>query len=111
MATTSKSTTTSKEPTVSDLNDQIEALKSDIAKLTSLVGEIGTSKAAELRDVAKQKAKELRSEGERYAQEAGQMAQDSAEAALDAVRKQPATAIALAVGIGFLVGLVTSSRR
>ncbi len=103
--------TASKEPTVADLTKQIDTLKSDISKLTSLVGELGTSKAAAARDAAREKAQELRSEGERYAKEAGQMAHDSAEAALDTVRRQPATAVALAVGIGFLVGLVTSSRR
>jgi len=75
------------------------------------VGEIGGNKAAAVCDAAKEKAQELRSEGERYALEAGQMATESAEAALDAVRKLPATAIALADGIGFLVGLVTANRR
>ncbi len=99
-----------KEPTLADLNVQIETLKSDIANLTTLMGDLGTRKAMDARDAAVQKANELRTEGERYAAEAGRMASDGAEAALDAVRKQPATAVGLAVAIGFLVGLVTSRR-
>ena len=100
-----------KEPTMADLTGQIDTLKSDIAKLTGLMGEYGSAKAASARDMARDKAKELRSEGERYAHEAGRMASDGAEAALDAVRRQPASAVALAVGIGFLLGLVSSNRR
>ncbi len=102
--------TRQKEPTVDDLSKQIDTLKSDIAKLTGLMSEFGTAKATEAREMARKKAQELRSEGERYAEEAGRMVHDNAEAALDAVRRQPATAVALSVGIGFLIGLVASRR-
>lgn len=101
----------SKEPTVDDLGKQIDTLKADIAKLTGLMSEFGSAKATEAREMARNKARELRSEGERYAEEAGRVVHENAEAALDAVRRQPATAIAMSVGIGFLIGLVASSRR
>jgi ElaB/YqjD/DUF883 family membrane-anchored ribosome-binding protein len=104
-------TSPAKEPTIADLTKQIDTLRTDIANLTSLMGEVGTAKAMAAKDAAVEKVTELRREGERYAQEAGKMAHDGAEVALDAVRRQPATAVAVAVGIGFLVGLVTSSRR
>ena len=95
-----------KEPTLEDVSAQIETLKADIAALTRTLGEVGKSQARHAADDLRDRADHLRDQGRRYAHQAG----EQADAALDTVRHQPVTAIAIAVGLGFLFGLAAGRR-
>lgn len=104
-------TKTTGEASVEELTAQIELLKKDISTLMRTAGDVGRSQAASAADTARARAGEIREGAEHYAELAGQRASEGAEAALETIRRQPASSVAIAVGIGFLIGLVTSSNR
>ncbi len=92
------------------LKAQIETLKADIASITEMLGDIGARRKDETMDAAKARYEQARSEGERLYGEARGRAEDAQDQALEAIRRQPATAIGLAVGLGFLFGFLTSRK-
>lgn len=106
MATDTKSA----EKHMEELSKQIEALKADVSSITSLLGEIGKdgrdATAARLRETAS----DLRDQGERQLRHAQAQAEDFGHQTADAIRQQPATAVGLAVGVGFILGFLTSRR-
>ena len=93
-----------------DLEKQIATLKGDIAKLTETVGTYGRAQGRELKSTAAATAELARAKG----QEAAAVAQEQATAAYhateDKVRENPAAAVGIAAGFGFLVGLIASRR-
>lgn len=94
---------TSKDVSIEDLANQIEVLKADISGLTSTIADYTKAKGAEASATAKTKAKEAVETGREKALEAQLHAEDF-------VRTQPATALGLAAGLGFLVGIFTARR-
>jgi ElaB/YqjD/DUF883 family membrane-anchored ribosome-binding protein len=92
-----------------ELQEQIETLKADIAAIG------GT-----LKDLVKSSVRQGRAKAERTAEQYMQQGQDQADAALESARaygealegqitKNPFTAVLVALGLGYLVGLM--SRR
>ncbi|QIE47330.1 DUF883 domain-containing protein [Pseudohalocynthiibacter aestuariivivens] len=106
----SKTTSSSGDTSVADLTDQIQTLKGDIAKITEILGEIGVEKRDQATAKLRETASEVRAQGERHLRDAQARAEDVGAQAADAVRQQPAAAIGIAVGVGFLIGLVTSRK-
>lgn len=68
-----------------DLADQIEAIRSDIQSLTSTVGRIANKQLGRAQDKAVEAAND----------------------AEEAIRRNPVSAVAVAVGLGFLFGVFT----
>jgi ElaB/YqjD/DUF883 family membrane-anchored ribosome-binding protein len=79
------------------------ALKDDIAALTGSMSDYSKTKARDATDQARSAAHDYAEAGKEKAVEA----QQSAEAF---IRTQPATALGIAAGVGFLVGLITARR-
>ncbi|MBD3665114.1 DUF883 family protein [Sulfitobacter aestuariivivens] len=104
-ATSSKANGTQSKNDVSidDLSAQIDVLKSDIATLTSTIGDLGKAKAEE----AATKAQNVAADIKESSYEAGLKAQDTA---IEYIQKQPTTALGMAAGLGFLVGMMTARR-
>jgi ElaB/YqjD/DUF883 family membrane-anchored ribosome-binding protein len=88
---------------VEDLAAQIDILKNDLSNLTQAISEYGIAKTDEVTHNAKVKAAQLQAAGRERATEAQDQAQEF-------VRTQPATAMGLAAGLGFLVGMITARR-
>ena len=104
MAKEATSTTTaSKEVSIDDLASPLATLKNDIAELTGAVTNFSKTRGRAAADQAKTTAQGLADTGRVKAAEA----QESAE---EFIRTQPATALGIAAGIGFLVGLVAARR-
>ncbi|MEW9918007.1 YqjD family protein [Marimonas sp. MJW-29] len=108
MASTAKSTAkngraTDTDISIEDLSAQIDILKADIASLTDALGTYTKAKGAEASEYAKTKARETARAGREKAVEAQLHAEDF-------VRNQPATALGIAAGVGFLVGMFTARR-
>ncbi|SIO13546.1 Membrane-anchored ribosome-binding protein, inhibits growth in stationary phase, ElaB/YqjD/DUF883 family [Rhodovulum sp. ES.010] len=93
-----------------DLARQIEALKDDVAGISKILTEMGGAQRDAALDRVQREAAEMRARGEAAATEARDRGVAAGNEALDAVRRQPATAVGLAVGLGFLVGLMTGRR-
>lgn len=106
-------TTTSNDnsdPSVSDLAKQIETLQKDLGDLTGLMKDMGKAQAVRLGEQAEEKAKALRARGEDAAHAARGHVEDMHAQANAYVREQPATALGIAAGFGFLVGFLMSRR-
>ena len=104
-----------KDVSVDDLAAQIETLKGDLSELTRTFSDFGSAKTEEAARAARDKAEELRDAGKAKASELHEAGRERAlEAQLQAedfMRRQPATALGIAAGVGFLVGMFASSRR
>ena len=72
-------------PAKDELADEIEAIRADIQNLTSTVGRIANDQLNRA--------------------QAGAM--ESAKEAEDAIRRNPLQAVAIAIGVGFLFGVLT----
>jgi ElaB/YqjD/DUF883 family membrane-anchored ribosome-binding protein len=72
-------------PAKDELADEIEAIRADIQNLTSTVGRIANDQLNRA--------------------QAGAM--ESAKEAEDAIRRNPLQAVAIAIGVGFLFGILT----
>lgn len=96
-------TTANKQVTVDELADQIAGLKKDIAALTDSLGSYGKSKSEEMRNNARTAADDLTEAGRAKALEAQLQAEEF-------LKTQPGTALGIAAGLGFLVGLITARR-
>ena len=93
-----------------DLAKQIAVLRQDIADLTSIVADYSKAQAGQVHAAAVGKAAELAKAGTQAAQSAKATAEVAYSDAEDAIRANPATAVGIAAGLGFVVGLLTSRR-
>lgn len=106
---------------VTDVTAQIDTIKQDIAALTALMTEVAQDKKDQAKTHAASKAAEFKAsatetvgQAQIRAKEAGDKLRSDAEAAYlkaeDTVRQQPAMAVGIAAGIGFLVGSMMARR-
>lgn len=102
--------TTKTEPNVQDLSAQIEALKTDISAISKTLADIGTARKDAAVDSVRTKASNLRAEGEKQLEAAQLTAEDYGAQAADAIRRQPAAAVGIAVAAGFVAGLLTGRK-
>ncbi|WP_299735802.1 DUF883 domain-containing protein [uncultured Roseobacter sp.] len=104
-----------------DVTAQIETIKEDIAALTALMSEVAhdkkdeaTARAADAASTLKRAAADRADAAQTKAVETGEKLRADAEAAYykaeDTVRQQPAMAVGIAAGLGFLVGMMTARR-
>jgi ElaB/YqjD/DUF883 family membrane-anchored ribosome-binding protein len=90
-----------------DLERQFQIIRDDITTLTRLLREIGEAKAGETRDSAMAEATELL-ERSRAALDEGRMKARQATATVeDYIKEKPVQSALMALGVGFLIGLVT----
>ena len=95
-----------KTPTANDLADQIATLKTDLADLTSLIGDMGAAQGAQAKEKMQERVEAARDAGAAHIDDAKVQAQKLGAEANDFITRQPATALGIAAGIGFLVGML-----
>ncbi|MFD1341443.1 hypothetical protein [Litorisediminicola beolgyonensis] len=95
---------------VDALADQMAALKADLASLTDMITEIGVRRKDETVEMARDRIERLRREGRERFDDAQRYAHDTQDQVLESIRRQPGTAVGIAVAVGFLIGLVTSRK-
>lgn len=93
-----------------DVTNQMKVLREDVAKLTEIVAEYGKARSRELTSEAANKAADVAQTGKDAAKAVQTKAQNGYADAEEAVRQNPAAAVGIAAGMGFLVGLVASRR-
>lgn len=94
-----------------ELNDQLATLREDIASLKSTMAEYGRAQGSHLRAVASDKVNEAAAKGAAKAEELRDVATKTYSDTEDAVRQNPAAAVGIAAGLGFVVGLLMSRRH
>tara|TARA_R110002051_G_scaffold1008_1_gene4874 strand:- start:7204 stop:7527 length:324 start_codon:yes stop_codon:yes gene_type:complete len=93
-----------------DVNDQMAVLREDIANLTAAVGNYGKAQGLQLKSVAQQKAANVAQSGAETAAAVRKSAEIAYSDAESAVRANPAAAVGIAAGLGFLVGMIATRR-
>ncbi|MGB3246203.1 MAG: DUF883 domain-containing protein [Sulfitobacter sp.] len=93
-----------------DVTKQMAILRDDIANLTATVAEYGKAQGALIKANATDKAAGIAESGAAVAGELKAKAEKTYADTEDAVRANPGTAIGIAAGIGFLVGMMTARR-
>lgn len=93
-----------------DLESQIAALKADVAALTGTLKGMGVQQGEALKASAMDSASALRKRGEETAAEVQKTAQEYYATAETRVRDNPAAAVGIAAGVGFLAGLILNRR-
>lgn len=89
-----------------DVTKQMAVLRDDIANLTATLAEYGKAQGLALKASAAQKAAGVAENGAQTAQALKATAEKTYADTEDAVRANPAAAMGIAAGIGFLVGLM-----
>ena len=93
-----------------DLATQMAVLREDIAALTAVVSDYGKAQGAELKSMVANKAAALADTGATAAKSAQATAKAAYSDAEEAIRDNPTSAVGIAAGLGFLVGILLSRR-
>ncbi|MBI6629415.1 DUF883 family protein [Pontibaca salina] len=103
-------TPTKKDPSAEDLAEQLEALRADVSKLAATMTDMGRASGARLGEAARAHAERAGNVAQSGVDAARAQAHEWEQQANDFVTRQPATALGIAAGVGFLVGLITARR-
>ena len=93
-----------------DVNQQMAVLRDDIANLTAAVADYGKAQGLHLKSAAAQKAADVAHSGAETAAAVKHKAEVAYSDAETAVRANPAAAVGIAAGLGFLVGMMATRR-
>ena len=96
--------------TAADVSDQIEILRKDLGALTQTIADLSKDKSSEALEATKAKMADARDKAAEQVDVARTHAADVQKQAHDFVRQQPATALGIAAGIGFLIGFMGSRK-
>ncbi|GGE20037.1 hypothetical protein GCM10011360_05950 [Primorskyibacter flagellatus] len=107
---TANGSTAATKPTSDDLREQIAVLQADVAKLTRTMGDFGRAQGEQAKAAATRTAEDLRLRADHLRQDAEAQLRTGYAQAETAVRDNPAAAVGLAAGIGFVLGLLSSRR-
>lgn len=93
--------------TTQSLEADIEQLKAEIAKLTKQLQATGEQTYGTARRAATESVGQLRAQGEAALEKMRSSAGDLESQLEESVREKPLTALGIAVGVGFLLALMT----
>jgi ElaB/YqjD/DUF883 family membrane-anchored ribosome-binding protein len=90
-----------------ELEDQVSQLQSDIKSISETLRKLTGEKASEVRDIAGAEIRHLKRKGQHLVEEAQDQAGEYEQQLKDTIREKPLTSVATAVGIGFVLALLT----
>ncbi|MGI3168561.1 glycine zipper domain-containing protein [Pseudooceanicola sp. C21-150M6] len=93
-----------------DVKAQIATLQADVAELTRTMSAYGKNRGNEARAAASRRAEEVRVRAEALGHDAEAQLRQGYAQAETAVRDNPAAAVGIAAGVGFLLGLISARR-
>lgn len=89
------------------LEDQVSQLQDDIKAIAATLARLSNEKVNEVRDVAKSEARHLQRQGQHVVEDVQEQASALEQQLKDTIREKPLTAVASAVGIGFILALLS----
>lgn len=92
-----------------DVREQLAALRSDVAGLTSALGEYAKAQKDAMQTRASAGLEALKDAGRTGLKVTGEKALEAKASAENMVRENPASALAISAGLGFVLGML--SRR
>lgn len=90
-----------------ELEAQVAQLRSDLQAIGETLKKLTTEKASEAKDLAQTELSHLKRKGEHLVADAQNQAEEHEQQLKDTIREKPLTAVATALGIGFVLALVT----
>lgn len=90
-----------------ELEAQVSQLQSDLKAITKTLSKLTGEKVEEARDYASAEMRQLRRRGEHMLNDAQDQAGEVEQQLKDTIREKPITAVATAMGIGFVLALLT----
>lgn len=97
------------KPREEQLEDQVAQLQSDLKAIAATLAKLSNEKVNEVRDVAKSEMRHLQRQGQDVISDVQDQAGAVEKQLKDTIREKPLTAVASAIGIGFVLALL--SRR
>jgi len=101
----------SKSPDVDDLQNQIAILRKDLSGITDTLGAMAKAQKDGLTDAAQKRFEEARARGADAITSAQAQANALNAQAHDFVQEKPALSLGMAAALGFVVGILSTSRR
>jgi ElaB/YqjD/DUF883 family membrane-anchored ribosome-binding protein len=101
---------TNTDASAEDVAAQMIELRNDVADLTKLLGQLAKGKGDDVTEAVQEKAKELRDAAKSHAAAASEQTAALQNQANDFIKSQPAAALGIAAGLGFLVGFMSSRK-
>jgi ElaB/YqjD/DUF883 family membrane-anchored ribosome-binding protein len=101
----------SKSPDSEDLQAQIAILRKDLAGITDTLGAMAKAQKDGMTDAAQKRFDEARARGADAISTAQAQANALNAQAHDFVQEKPALSLGMAAALGFVVGILSSSRR
>lgn len=98
------------EPNAADLSEQVETLRNDLATLTQTIADLGKAKGDDAVDVTKSKLSDARDNAADAVETARLQAMEMQDKADSFIKNQPAAALGIAAGLGFLAGFLGSRK-
>ncbi len=89
------------------LEDQIAQLQTDLKGIAATLARLSGDKVSEVKDVAKGEMRHLQRRGQHVMEDVQDQASALEKQLTDTIREKPLTAVASAVGIGFILALLT----
>lgn len=108
-ASRSRKTNGRSEAATESLEDQIARLQDDIKAIGASLAKLSDAKVNEARGTARSQYRSLVETGQHVVDDLGDQANAMEGQLVDAIRERPLTAVASAIGVGFLIALL--SRR
>src|SRR5437016_5648242 len=90
-----------------DLEQQVARLQDDLKSITATLARLGNQKVSEVRDNAEGQYKSLVRSGQHVVDDLGSQAGALEDQLKQTIREKPLTAVATAVGVGFVIALLT----
>jgi ElaB/YqjD/DUF883 family membrane-anchored ribosome-binding protein len=107
--TRASTTRSASKPREAQLEDQVAQLQGDLKAIAATLARLSNEKVSEVRDVARSEARHLQRQGQHVMDDVQDQASAMEKQLKDTIREKPLTAVASAVGIGFILALL--SRR
>ncbi|MET3924330.1 DNA gyrase subunit B [Devosia sp. 2618] len=89
------------------LEDQVSQLQDDLKSIAATLARLSNDKVNEVRDVAKSEARHLQRQGQQVVEDVQDKASDIEKQLKATIREKPLTAVASAIGIGFVLALLS----
>ncbi len=98
-------------PDSDDLNAQIATLRQDIGAITETLGQMAKAQRDSMTDAAQKRFDQARERGADAVSAAQAQANALNAQAHDFVQEKPALSLGMAAALGFVVGILSTSRR
>ena len=89
------------------LEEQVAQLQDDIKAIAATLARLSNEKVSEVRGAAKTEVRNLQRQGQHVVEDVQDQASAMEKQLKDTIREKPLTAVASAVGIGFILALLS----